>query len=143
VAIAPGNTIYWLNLGNSEQRLGHLVEARAAFRKVKDLALVELQQNPHRGYIRAFVAYAKLRLGDNAAAEEEISQALQSAAGNGQVIHVAVLIYDALGKRDRAIEVLSGSTPEGLREIDRDRDLTSLRQDPRFVQLMAKTQESH
>jgi tetratricopeptide (TPR) repeat protein len=143
VAIAPGNTIYWLNLGNSEQRLGHLVEARAAFRKVKDLALVELQQNPHSGYIRAFVAYAKLRLGDNAAAEEEISQALQSAAGNGQVIHVAVLIYDALGKRDRAIEVLSGSTPEGLREIDRDRDLTSLRQDPRFVQLMAKTQESH
>ncbi|HWZ45142.1 MAG TPA: protein kinase [Candidatus Saccharimonadales bacterium] len=141
VTIEPGNTVYWLNLGNSEYRQGHLVEAQAAFRKVKDLALVELQQNPHRGYIRAFVAYAKLRLGDYAGAEEEISQALHSSAGNGQVVQVAVLIYDALGKRDRAIDILSGSTPDVLGEIDRDRDLADFRQDLRFRQLMAKPQD--
>jgi tetratricopeptide (TPR) repeat protein/TolB-like protein len=141
VAIEPGDTIDWLNLGNAERWQGHSVEARAAFRKVKDLALVELQQNPHSGYIRAFVAYAKLRLGDNAAAEEEIGQALHSAAGDSQVIHFAALIYDALGQRGRAIDVLGGSTPEGIREINRDRDLKDLRQDPRFIRLMVKTSE--
>jgi tetratricopeptide (TPR) repeat protein len=141
VAIEPGDTIDWLNLGNAERWQGHSVEARAAFRKVKDLALVELQQNPQSGYIRAFVAYAKLRLGDNAAAEEEIGQALHSAAGDSQVIHFAALIYDALGQRGRAIDVLGGSTPEGIREINRDRDLKDLRQDPRFLRLMAKTPE--
>jgi serine/threonine-protein kinase len=141
VAMEPGNYIDWLNLGDSERRLGRLAEARAAFRKVKDLSLSELQQNPRNGHLRAFVAYAEARLGHKAAAEEEISEALHSATGNSQVIHFAVLIYDALGQRGRAIEVLRGSTPEGIREIDHDRDLAILRQDPRFLQLIAKTQE--
>ena len=142
VAMDPGNHIYWLNLGDSERRLGHRAEARAAFGKAKDLALAELQQNPGSGYIRAFVAYAKIRLGQKAAAEEEISEALHSATGNSQVIHVAVLIYEVLGQRDRAINVLRGSTPELIREIDQDRNLEGFRQDSRFMQLIAKTQES-
>ena len=126
---------------HSERRLGHLSEARAAFRKTKDLVLVELQQNPRSGYIRAFAAYDKMRLGQKAAAEEEINQALHSATGNSQVIHFAVSVYEALGQRDRAIEVLSGSTAESIREIDQDRDLADLRRDPRFLQLIARTQE--
>ena len=139
----PGNYIDWLNLGDSERRLGHLVKARAAFRKVKELAVVELQQNPHRGHLRALVAYAEARLGLKAAAEEEINEALHSATGNSQVIHFAVLIYEVLGQRDRAIDVLKGSTQEGIQEITHDRDLAALRQDPRFVRLIAKTQEGH
>jgi serine/threonine-protein kinase len=141
VAVEPSNTIYWLNLGDSERRLGHRAEMRTAFRKVKDMALVELKQNPHRGYIRAFVAYSRLRLGDNVAAEEEISQALHSAAGNAQVIHFAVLIYEALGQRDRAIEVLNGSPQDVVQEIKSERELSSLHRDPRFVQLTARSHD--
>ena len=141
VAMEPGNYFDWLNLGNSERRLGHLTEAYAAFRKAKDLALAELQQNPQRGHLRALVAYAKLQLGHRAAAEEEINEALHSATGNSQVIYFAVLIYEALGQRDRALDVIKGSTPQGLQEIDHDRDLASLRQDPRFVKLITRTQE--
>src|SRR5438270_587651 len=75
------------------------------------------------------------------AAEEEINEALHSATGNSQVIHFAVLIYEALGQRDRAIDVLKGSTPEGIQEITHDRDLAALCRDPRFVRLIAKIQE--
>jgi serine/threonine protein kinase/tetratricopeptide (TPR) repeat protein len=141
VAMEPGNYIDWLNLGACERRLGHSAEAYVAFRKVKDLTLVELRQNPHNGHLRAFLAYAEVRLDHKAAAEEEISEALHSATGNSQVIHSAVLIYEALGQRDRAISALSGSTAESLREIDHDRDLAQFRQDPRFLQLVAKAQE--
>ena len=141
VALEPGNYTDWLNLGDSERRLGHLAQARAAYRRLKDLALVELQQNPSRGRIRAFVAYAKLRLGQKSAAEEEINEALHSAPGNSQVIYLAVLIYETLGQRNQTIDVLRGSTPEGIREIEHERELAALHGDPRFLQLVAKAQE--
>ncbi len=140
-ALEPGNYIDWLNLGDSERRLGRLAEARAAFRKVKELALVQLHQNPQTGHLRAVVAYAELRLGHNSAAEEEINEALHSAPGNSQVIYLAVLIYETLGQRNQTIDVLKGSTPEGIREIEHERDLAALQQDPRFLQLVAKAQE--
>jgi serine/threonine protein kinase/tetratricopeptide (TPR) repeat protein len=142
VVLEPGNYIDWLNLGDAERRLRRVSESREAFRKVKELALVRLHQNPHIGHLRAVVAYAELRLGQGAAAEEEINEALHSVTGNSQVIYLATVIYETLGQRDRAIEVLRGSTPEAIQDIDHDRELVALRQDPRFLQLMAKTRES-
>ena len=142
VALAPGNYINWLNLGDAERRLRHLAESRQAFRKVRELALVLLHENPHLGQLRAVVAYAELRLGHGAAAEEEINEALHSVTGNSQVIYLATVIYETLGQRDRAIEVLRGSTLEAMQDINHDRELAALRQDPRFPQLIAKTRES-
>ncbi|HEV2989560.1 MAG TPA: protein kinase [Candidatus Angelobacter sp.] len=142
VALEPGNYINWLNLGDAERRLRHLPESREAFRKVRELALVLLHENPHLGQLRAVVAYAELRLGHGAAAEEEINEALHSVTGNSQVIYLATVIYETLGQRNRAIEVLRGSTLEAMQDINHDRELAALRQDPRFLQLIAKTQES-
>ena len=137
VAMEPHDQVDWLGLGDAERRLGHLSEARQAFHKVKDLATAELQQNPHRGHLRAFVAYAESRLGQQAEAEVEINEALHSSTSNSQVIRFAVLIYEASGKRDKALEVLKSATPESLQEISHIRDLASFQHDPRFIQLLA------
>jgi tetratricopeptide (TPR) repeat protein len=138
VAADPNTYQYWLNLGDSYRRLGRHRDAMASYQKGVDLALLELAENPRRGYTRAFVAYFAVRLGDAKRAREEISQAMRLAPGDNKVIRRAVLTYEALGERDRAIEALSGATPQLLHELDRQPDLADFRQDLRFTQLVAK-----
>jgi tetratricopeptide (TPR) repeat protein len=103
-----------------------------------DLALVELKDNPRLGLTRAYVAYLAAQLGDTKRAQDEISQALQLAPGDNKVIRKAVLTYEALGQRDRAIQVLSGAAPELFQELDRQPDLADFRQDIRFKQVVAQ-----
>jgi hypothetical protein len=70
------------------------------------------------------------RLGDRKNAKNEIAQALQMSKGETKVIRNAVLTYEALGERDRAIHVLRGATSELLRELDWQPDLADFRRDP-------------
>jgi tetratricopeptide (TPR) repeat protein len=105
-----------------------------------DLALATLKENPRLGYPRGYVAYIAARLGDRKRAEDEIAQALQLSPGETKVIRWAVLTYEALGQRDRAIQVLDSAPPDLLRELDRHPDLADFRQDSRFKQLVARNQ---
>ena len=139
VASDPQTYQYWLNLGDSHRRLGHQRDARLAYQKGLELALAELAENPRRGYTRAFVAYFAVRLGYRDRAEEEISQAMKFAPDDNKVIRRAVLTYEALGERDRAVASLAQATPQLLRELDRQPDLADFRQDSRFTQLVAQT----
>jgi len=50
-----------------------------------------------------------------------------------------VLIYAALGQRDKAIALLNGATPELLHELDRHPDLVAFRLDSRFQRLIANS----
>jgi tetratricopeptide (TPR) repeat protein len=138
IARDPQTYQYWLNLGDSYRRLDRKHDARAAYQKGLELALAELAENPRRGYTRAFVAYFAVRLGYRDRAEEEIGQALRFAPNDNKVIRRAVLTYEALGERDRAVESLSQATPQLLRELDRQPDLADFRQDSRFTQLVAQ-----
>jgi len=138
VAINPGSYVYLLNLGDSDRRVGRLRDAKIAYRKAMDLALAELKENPRRGYVRAFVAYFAARLGDTKRAEDEISQAVQLSPADNEVIRRAVLTYEALSQRDRAIQAISGAAAEVLRELDRQPDLADFRQDLRFQYLVTK-----
>jgi hypothetical protein len=114
-------------------------DARVLYRNVISLACKELSQNPTLGYPRSFVAYTAARLDQRKTAENEIGQALQSSPGNNKVVINAVLTYEALGQRHKAIGVLRATTPEVLRELDRHPDLADFRQDPRFRQLVSAT----
>ena len=138
IAMDPGNFIYLENLADSQRRLGRLRDARTAYRKAMDIALLALEQDPRRGYDRGFVAYISARLGDRKRAENEIAQALQMSRGEIEVIRSAVLTYEALGERDRAIQLLNGAKPELLQKIDRHPDLSDFRNDSRFKQLVAE-----
>lgn len=134
----PSEYVYLENLADSYRRLRRLEEASAAYKKAMDLALAVLKQNPRLGYVRGFVGYISARLGDRQRAEDEIAQALQLSPSETKVIRNAVLTYETLGERDRAIQVLDGAPLQLLRELDRQPDLAEFRQDPRFRKLVAQ-----
>jgi tetratricopeptide (TPR) repeat protein len=137
--LEPGNFIYWLNLGDSERRLGELSKANAAYEKGHDLASAELRQNPGRGYTRAFVAYFKARLGDRPGAEQNIVEAMHLSPEDNEVIRCAVLTYEALGQRENSLSALSRATPGMLRELSRHPDLADFKKDPRFTAMLLTT----
>ena len=136
VTMDPGVYVYWLNLGDSNRRLGHLADAKLAYRKGLNLALIELRSNPRLGLTRAYVAYFAALLGDTRRAQDEIGQALELSPGDAEVILSAVLTYEALGERDQAIKVLGLATPEVLEELKRHPDLADFRHDIRFIQVV-------
>jgi tetratricopeptide (TPR) repeat protein len=138
IAMDASDYVYFENLADSSRRLGRVREANAAYRKAMDMALAVLKENPRMGHPRAYVAYIAARLGDRKRAEDEIAQALQLSPGETKVIRSAVLTYEALGERDKAIEALNGATPDLLRELNRQPDLADFSQDPRFRQLVAR-----
>ena len=136
VALDPTEYVVVENLADSYRRLGKEHEANAAYRQAMDLAMKTLKENPRLGYPRGYVAYISARLGDRQRAEDEIAQALQLSPGETKVIRNAVLTFEALGERDKAIQVLSSASPDLLRELDRQPDLADFRQDSRFKQLL-------
>jgi tetratricopeptide (TPR) repeat protein len=138
IKIEPNHWLHIENLGDSYRRLGRLTEAKLAYRQAMNLALRELEENPALGYPRGFVAYCAAQLGDTRRAEAEIGQAMRSSPGDNKVIRNAVLTYEALHQRDRAIAALKGATPELLHELERHPDLADFCQDSRFQQLVTK-----
>ena len=140
VAMDPSDYVYVNveNLADSYRRLGRTRPARTAYLKAMNLALGELVENPSEGYPRGFVAYCAARLGDDKRAESEIAQAMKSSPGDNKVIENAVLTYEALHQRDRAIAVLTNATPDLLHELERHPDLADFCRDPRFQQLVAQ-----
>jgi serine/threonine protein kinase/tetratricopeptide (TPR) repeat protein len=136
VTMDPGEYLYWLNLGDSNRRSGRLADAKLAYRKGLNLALIELGGNPRLGLTRAHVAYFAARLGDATRGQDEISQALEMLPGDAEVIVNAVLTYETLRERDQAIKVLGLATPEVLEKLNRQPDLADFRQDIRFIQVV-------
>jgi serine/threonine protein kinase/tetratricopeptide (TPR) repeat protein len=140
VALDPSSYIYVENLADSNRRLGRVRDADAAYRHAMELALATLKENPRLGYPRGYVAYIAARLGDRKRAEDEIAQALQLSPNETKVIRSAVLTYEALGERERAIQVLDAATPDLLQELDRQPDLVDFSRDSRFRQKVASSQ---
>jgi tetratricopeptide (TPR) repeat protein len=136
VRLDPNDYVNVRNAADCYRRLRRMPAAKKAYRDAMTLALTELSENPALGYQRGFVAYCAARLGDAKRAEAEIVQALKSSRGDNKVIENAVLTYEALQERDRAVAVLRGATPELLHQLDRHPDLADFRQDPRFQQLV-------
>jgi tetratricopeptide (TPR) repeat protein len=141
IAMDAGDYVEWVNLGDCNRRLGHLADAKLAYRKGLNLALIELRGNPRLGLTRGYVAYFAARLGDAKRGQDEISQALELSPGDTEVILNAVLTYETLGERDQAIKVLGLATPELLKELNRQPDLADFRQDIRFKQVVPEIEE--
>jgi eukaryotic-like serine/threonine-protein kinase len=141
VAMDPSDYVNIENLADSYRRLGRIRAAKMVYVKAMNLALAEVVENPSQAYPRGFVAYCAARLGDDKRAEAEIGQALKSSPGDNKVIRFAVLTYEALHQRDRAIDVLTNATPDLLHELERHPDLADFCRDPRFQQLVAKVEQ--
>jgi len=109
--------------------------AAAAYRRGRPLADLALQTDPTNAALRALVAYFALRLGDRAMAERDLGQALNMGGNDKSLIRRAVISYEAMGLRDKALAVLQrpAATADVLKELNRQPDLTQLQQDPQFI----------
>jgi eukaryotic-like serine/threonine-protein kinase len=135
------NYRYWLNLADSERRLHHPAAARSAYQNGEQLAIRELQTQPQVAETRSYVAHFEARLGEKRRAHEEVAQALHAAPADSQVIRNAVLTYNALGERDRALRALEQATLPVLLDVERHPDLADFCQDSRFKEVKARKQE--
>ena len=134
----PHNHMYLMNLGDSTRRAGLTAESEQYYRKAMDFALNDLQNNPRSGRTRAYVGYLEARLGDPLRGPQEIEQALELEPNDKVVIRRAVVMYEMLGRRDRALEIAETAPSDVLRELDRQPDLADFRLDPRFSELRAR-----
>ena len=87
--------------------------------------------------IRSRLAYLCARLDERSRAVTEIAQALQLAPDSNATRETAVLTYEALGRREDALTLLSGSPAEVLTNAARFPELTELQKDIRFQKLMS------
>jgi tetratricopeptide (TPR) repeat protein/TolB-like protein len=137
----PGNYICLLNLGDSCRRERMTAESADYYHRGMEVALASLKQNPRDALARAYLASFAAFLGDRSRGEQEIEQALQLGPSEKVVIRRAVVLYETLGHRDRALAIAETATPETLRELDRHPDLADFREDSRFRELKAKKEK--
>jgi tetratricopeptide (TPR) repeat protein/predicted Ser/Thr protein kinase len=140
-ALDPRNYMYLMNLGDSSRRAGLAAKSEQYYREARDAALNDLQINPRSGRTRAYVAYLEARLGDSPRGQQEMEQALELEPNDKVVIRRAVVMYEMLGQRGRALEIAETAPSDVLRELDRQPDLADFRRDPRFSELKAKREK--
>ncbi len=124
-------------------RIGRKVEADAACREGIRRAERHLELDPN--HIRALTlgAGSLAKLGDRARALEWVGRAVAVAADGSDVslTYNAACVYALIGEKNAAIELLETNIARGFGKRDwmeHDSDLDSLRDDPRFVTLLAK-----
>ena len=137
VQIGPENLFWLLNLGVAQIRSGEISGARTSCARALELAEAELQGNPRDAYTRSALAYLTALRRDERRAESEIAQALQLAPKDSDVRFFGALTFEALGRRDATISLLTSSPTEVLSDLGRWPAVADLRRDPRFIQLLA------
>jgi TolB-like protein/Flp pilus assembly protein TadD len=137
-----------LFIGIANYFLGNTEAARVALTRAKDLAEAQIRESPTTWAGHVDRGYALAYLGDKTGAAAEAEKAMQilpvtKDAFNGpDVIEHAAKIFAAIGDKDRAIDLISGllQRPAALTipllKVGPEWD--SLRDDPRFQQLLTK-----
>ncbi len=136
LAYQPKNCDWVLNLADDLRWAGHAEEAKVYYRQAKDLAFAEMSIDPSSAGTRALYAYFWARLDNPERARQEISQAINLAPGDNDVLRLGVMTYEALGDRDLALETSRGMTTAELKLLIREPDLADFCRDPRFRQQM-------
>lgn len=133
--LEPRSAVALTNLADAFRRMGRAPESLAYYRRALTVIAADLETNPKRGYTRAFAGYLAARLGERERALSEIAQACQLSPSDQQVVRNAVLTYEALGLRGRALDIAQSASPAMLFELSRQPDLKGLRQDSHFLAL--------
>ena len=134
LSLGPETAMLWLNLGLSYDREGRGGEAKRAFQSGLKVAERSVAKDPREGSQRAPLAYLAARLGDPQRATSEIEQALRVARTSSDTPLLAVLTYEAVGRRDEAFRVLANS-PSTVTRLNRYPELADFRHDPRFIEI--------
>jgi tetratricopeptide (TPR) repeat protein len=132
--------LWRMNLGTAYRLMNRSAESEAAYRRALELAETEIARDLRDSKTRSHLAFVCARLGFSARAESEIAQALQTSPNDGRVRFMAVATFEALGRRDDALKLLSTFSFSELSDVNRWPDMADLSKDSRFLQLLASRQ---
>ncbi|MFZ4426183.1 MAG: TPR end-of-group domain-containing protein [Saprospiraceae bacterium] len=123
--------------------LGLAGKAREAWERAVQIASHYLELNPDdpRAYYSG--ANGLMALGETAQSLEWLQKALALDPNDGMLLYNAGCIYAMAGLKDRAFNALTRSVDAGLNQVAwfaNDSNLDTLRDDPRFMELMDKMQ---
>lgn len=138
VAIDDNDYRVWRNLGAAYRLApGQGEKAPAAYRRAAEMAEAELKVNPSDPGLLIRLADCHAVLGDAAAARARATEALELAREDADMMFRAATVYEMLGDRAKALELLGKALRAGysLEEVEHEPDLAKLRADPRFATL--------
>jgi tetratricopeptide (TPR) repeat protein len=136
----PPTVVRYMNLGDAFRHLNRPRDAVRAYEKARLLAEGDVALNPRRASARAFLGQSYAAVGDSSRAQSELTQALALEPENATVLRQAVITYELLGMRARALAVLERAPSLLLTELTEHPDCQSLAQDSRFAELVQRRQ---
>ena len=138
IEIRPNSSATRRNLGDALTRLGRQAEAKAAYSEAVRLGEADLNVNPTDARILAALAVYLQKAGETAGARTRLGQALETAPDSAEILFRASVVYSLSGENERALSYLERAAANGYSRklIEADDDLASLRQSPRFKQLL-------
>ena len=142
VTLGPNRLVYWMNLGTVYHLMNREPESEKAYRRALDVAQREILLDPRNGKTRSYLAFVCARLGDQKRAESEIAQALLMSPNDADVHFMAATTYEALDRREDALNLLSSAPFGVLADMSRWPDAAALSHDPRFLNLLASHQSN-
>lgn len=134
----PPTVVRYRDLGDALRHLGRAAEAGNAYRQGIALAEDELSRDPRRAYPRAQLGLLLAHTGERRRAEFEFAEALVLEPENALVLREAILGYEALKERDRALALVRRAPAGILKELVRNPDVPELRTDGAFRGIMEK-----
>ena len=143
-ALAAGapEALNYRAVGDAYRHLGNQRKSREAYRAGLALAEADLTRNPRQGDVRALLGVMAVFTGDSRRAQLEASQAMALYPDDEMVVTDAIIVWEALGKREKSLEILQRASHSLLRSLSRNPDVRDLPRDPRFIGMLSdKTRE--
>ena len=141
ISLGEANYMIWANLADSYRYTpGYLEKAKGAYQHALQLAEELLSNNPSNALLRSSLALYHAKLGDQENALAEITQARQIAPEDPTILFKSIIVFELCNQRELALSALEEYLTQGgsLEEILKDPDLSGLRIDAHFQQLVLK-----
>ncbi len=144
LAINDKNYRTWLNFAEAQYWApGGRDKALAAYEQAAQRAETQLKLNPRQGGVLADLANMYSRTGKAALANDLVRKALEASPEDVEVIYQTGSVYEQLGDRKRALELIGRALAKGysIDLVRRSPTLTELRKDPQFASIQPQNKQ--